>query len=119
VSVELAERLQVSYPSVFLQEDRFRVNEIPLDRLYTTLESIRQLLENEPKDAAPFEVPKLAEGWARCNWSKGFEQHLVEGECYEVTEIANMLGHAVVFVPGGLPLVGIHLDRFKMVTTCS
>jgi len=55
----------------------------------------------------------LARGLARCLWAKGFEDILQEGAEYFIREIPNMPGHVVV-LGAGVPLVGIHLERFEL-----
>jgi hypothetical protein len=57
---------------------------------------------------------KLKEGLAEVVFNRMLEEELVLGERVWLREIKNMRGHCIVLRHNKLPLVGIHLDRFRM-----
>ena len=61
-------------------------------------------------------MKKLVEGLAKCLDSAGIEKKIKKGEVVYIKEISNMPGHCVVIKTGKLPIVGYHLDRFRLLS---
>ena len=57
---------------------------------------------------------KLKEGMAKVVFNGMLEDDLTMGEVVWLREIKKMRGHCVVLRNNKTPIVGIHLDRFKM-----
>ena len=57
---------------------------------------------------------KLKEGLAEVVFNRTLGEDLVLGERGWLREIKNMRGHCIVLRHNKMPLVGIHLDRFRM-----
>jgi hypothetical protein len=55
-----------------------------------------------------------SEGLAECLYNDGIENFVQVGEVVYVREIPNMQGHCVVVANGKPPIVGYHLDRFRI-----
>ena len=57
---------------------------------------------------------KLKEGLAEVVFNRMLEEELTRGERVWLREIKKMRGHCIVLRHNRMPLVGIHLDRFRM-----
>ena len=56
---------------------------------------------------------ELQVGMAKCTDAEAIPE-LEEGKLYFIQEIPNMPGHVVVLGHLCAPLVGVHIERFKM-----
>jgi hypothetical protein len=77
----------------------------------------------QPQRTAEIEALRFSpvEGMAECLDAEGLgwgapQSALKLGDLAYVREIPNMEGHCLVLRSGELPLVGYHLDRFRMLT---
>ncbi|MCC6123727.1 MAG: hypothetical protein IT426_02090 [Pirellulales bacterium] len=67
-----------------------------------------------PSPKKQFIRRRLIEGMAECICNEGMEKELKLGEGCYIKEIPNMQGHCVILRNKKTPLVGYHLDRFKL-----
>lgn len=58
---------------------------------------------------------KLTEGLAECVFVDGVSELLTLGERVWIREISNMRDHCIVLRNDKPPLVGYHLNRFKII----
>ena len=79
----------------------------------------RRLLDcldkHRPNQEEAFGRPaRLVRGLARCVYADALEHCLVLDTLYYIRELPNMEGHVVAIASGCYPVVGVHLERFKM-----
>lgn len=96
----------------------FHLVDLPAHEVERSADELVALLRlYRPTAEEAFDLPPaLVRGYARCVYNDAMEDYLTEGEHYLIREIPNMMGHVLVLRNGELPLVGIHLDRFELVS---
>jgi len=57
---------------------------------------------------------KLLEGLAECIDCDGVGRLVKKGEVVYIREIPNMKGHCIILKNAKTPLVGYHIDRFRL-----
>ena len=63
-------------------------------------------------------LAEVKEGWSMSSFNPatGIEASLIEGDHVYIKEIPNMPGHCIVFQHGQNPLIGIHIERFRILS---
>ena len=63
-------------------------------------------------------MAEVKDGWSMSSYdpSTDIETSLMEGDRVYIKEISNMPGHCIVFQTGQPPLIGIHIERFRILS---